>query len=46
MNFPDKVMKHDFLSDQDKEDLCLELKMTLILLRHLLYHAKRYKRDA
>lgn len=21
MNFPDKVMKHDFLSDQDKEDL-------------------------
>ena len=26
MNFPDKVMKHDFLSDQDKEDLLLGIK--------------------
>ena len=26
MNFPDKVMKHDFLSDQDKEDLLFGIK--------------------
>ena len=26
MNFPDKIMKHDFLSDQDKEDLLFGIK--------------------
>lgn len=33
-----------FSAIRTKKIFCLELKMTLILLRHLLYHAKRYRK--
>ena len=41
MNFPNKVMKHAFLSKQDKDDLLFGIKKRWIMLLHHLFLQSR-----